>query len=180
MLKIHGLLQKDTLPDSATLAQQLESSAKTIFRDVAFMRDRLGLPITYDAANRAYRYSEHVESFPLVGVSEGEVFALMVAQKVLQGYRGTPFFRMLEGIFKKLTAALSDRIAFSPAIADAISFGSFGAAAIRPEVYTAVLQGLLHSQGLLLRYRKPATGTWESRRVEPYHLANREVVPDRQ
>lgn len=55
------------------------------------MRDQLGLPVEYDAQIYAWRYAHPVKSFPTVQVSEGELLALLVAQKALDQYRGTPF-----------------------------------------------------------------------------------------
>src|SRR5436305_14157755 len=104
MLKIHDELRRGTLINCTRLVKALEVSRKTIVRDIAFMRDRLDLPIEYDPLIQAYRYTQPVTSFPTVNVTEGELLALLVAQRALEQYRGTPFHRPLEIAFGKLAA----------------------------------------------------------------------------
>jgi predicted DNA-binding transcriptional regulator YafY len=42
--------------NATTLAAQLETSRKTIHRDLEFLRDRLGLPLEYDHAEHTWRF----------------------------------------------------------------------------------------------------------------------------
>ena len=44
MLRLHDRIKAGTYPNCRKLADELEVSAKTIQRDIDFMRDRLGLP----------------------------------------------------------------------------------------------------------------------------------------
>ncbi|HWL15524.1 MAG TPA: HTH domain-containing protein, partial [Opitutus sp.] len=115
MLKIHDELRRGALTNCTKLMKLLEVSRKTVVRDIAFMRDRLELPIEFDVQIQAYRYTQPVNAFPTVNVTEGELLALLVAQRALQQYRGTPFHRQLEISFEKLSRSLRDRISFSPA-----------------------------------------------------------------
>ena len=87
MLRIHEELRRGAFTNCTRLAETLEVSRKTIVRDVAFMRDRLELPIEFDARINAYRYTHAVSAFPTVQVSEGELLALLVARKALEQYR---------------------------------------------------------------------------------------------
>ena len=75
MLRIHDELSRDALVNCTKLTRALEVSRKTIVRDIAFMRDRLDLPIEFDAPINAYRYTQPVSAFPTVQVSEGELLA---------------------------------------------------------------------------------------------------------
>src|ERR1035438_2676057 len=95
MLRIHQALHSGSYPNATTLARQLEVSTKSIHRDLEFMRDRLELPIQYDAKRFGFFYTEHVKAFPTLQITEGEIFALVVAEKALQQYRGTSFERPL-------------------------------------------------------------------------------------
>ena len=76
MLRIHELLSADRRPNCSVLAREFEVSAKTVQRDVDFMRDQLMLPIEYDSRGHGFFYSRPVGQFPLITVSEGEVVAL--------------------------------------------------------------------------------------------------------
>ncbi len=110
MLRIHQALQSDHHPNASTLAADLEVSTKSIHRDLEFMRDRLELPLAYDHAHNGYHYTEDVGNFPTLQITEGELFALLVAEKALQQYRGTAFERPLVSAFKKMAASLPDTV----------------------------------------------------------------------
>src|SRR5512133_831365 len=106
MLRIHDELRRGTLTNCTKLTAILSVCRKTVLRDLAFMRDRLDLPIEFDVQIQAYRYTHPVTSFPTVHVTEGELLALLVAQRALEQYRGTPFHRQLVIAFEKLTGGL--------------------------------------------------------------------------
>jgi proteasome accessory factor B len=114
MMRIHDILQDGTFTNCGKLAKQLEVSTKTIMRDLAFMRDPLNLPVEYDSGTFSWRYAYPVKNFPTVQISEGELLALLVAQKALEQLRGTPYHGQLARAFEKLSAGLNDRISFSP------------------------------------------------------------------
>jgi len=87
MLRVHQLIQSGKFPNTTTLAREIEVSTKTIQRDIEFMRDRLNLPVEYDASRNGYFYNGEVNAFPTMQITEGEIFALVVAEKALQQYR---------------------------------------------------------------------------------------------
>ncbi len=175
MLKIHDELRRGALINCTKLMKTLEVSRKTIVRDIAFMRDRLDLPIEFDAQIQAYRYTQPVNSFPTVNVTEGELLALLVAQRALQQYRGTPFHRQLEIAFEKLARGLRDQISFSPADElQAVSFKNIGLGKTDLAVFNALSGAVLREKEIAFDYRKPGDEKKSQRRVRPYHLANRE------
>ena len=88
-------LQAGGFPNASKLAREVEVSTKTIHRDIEFMRDRLNLPIEFAPANNGYFYNGEVSGFPTMQITEGEIFALVVAEKALQQYRGTSFEKPL-------------------------------------------------------------------------------------
>ncbi len=175
MLRIHEELRRGAFTNCTRLAAQLEVSRKTVVRDIAFMRDRLDLPVEFDARINAYRYTHPVSAFPTVQVSEGELLALLVARKALEQYRGTPFHRQLEASFEKLTGGLRDRITFSPADElRSVSFRNTGLGRADLAVFNTLSTAVLRQLEVAFDYRKPGTRGGERRRVRPYHLAHRE------
>jgi predicted DNA-binding transcriptional regulator YafY len=175
MLRIHEELRRGALVNCTHLVKALEVSRKTIVRDIAFMRDRLDLPIEYDQGIQAYRYTHPVNAFPTVHVTEGELMALLVAQRALEQYRGTPFHRQLEIAFGKLAGGLRDKISFSPADElQAVSFKNIGLARTDLAVFNALSGAVLRQEEVTFAYRKPGDAKATARRVQPYHVANRE------
>ncbi len=173
MVRIHQAIQSGCLPNATKLAQELEVSTKSIHRDLEFMRDRLDLPIAYDAKRYGYYYTEEVGGFPTLQITEGELFAMLVAEKALQQYRGTNFERPLISAFKKISASLPDTISLN--IADweqSISFHTSAVPKLDLEVFDQLAKAVSRHQRLILQYRKPGQKKADARTVDPYHVAN--------
>src|SRR6266404_2024907 len=104
IMRIHEAIRAGEYPNAATLARVFEVSSKTIQKDLQFMRDRLDLPLAYDSRRYGYHYEKEVTKFPIFQVTEGELFALLVAEKALQQYRGTDLEKPLMSAFQKIAA----------------------------------------------------------------------------
>lgn len=175
MMRIHESLRRGALTNCTLLVRDLEVSRKTIVRDIAFMRDRLDLPIEFDSQINAYRYTHPVNSFPTVQVTEGELMALLVARRAVEQYKGTPFHRQLEIAFDKLTSGLKDHISFSPADElSSVSFKNMGLGKADLGVFNALSTAVLKQLEVEFAYRKPGDPRATRRRVQPYHLSHRQ------
>src|ERR1019366_7892553 len=113
MLRIHQALQAGGFPNASKLAREIEVSTKTIHRDLEFMRDRLNLALEFDGSHNGYHYQGEVSSFPTMQITEGEIFALVVAEKALQQYRGTSFEKPLLSAIQQMEQALPDTISLT-------------------------------------------------------------------
>ena len=150
-------------------------STKSIHRDLEFMRDRLALPLEYDAARRGYHYTEEVSAFPTMQITEGELFALLVAEKALQQYRGTHFEKPLVSAFQKMSSSLPDTISLNLSDwGETISFRTRAEPVLNLEVFNRhrSAKATAQQQQLELGYRKPGQREIELRVVDPYHLGN--------
>ena len=173
MLRIHQAIQSGKFPNATRLAGELEVTTKTIHRDIEFMRDRLDLPIEYDGSRFGYHYTEEVSAFPTVQITEGELFALIVAEKALQQYRGTTFEKPLLSAIKKMEQSLPDTISINlPDLEQTISFRTRAEQILNLEIFDALAKAAAHRQQIELTYRKPGRADTEQRIVDPYHLAN--------
>jgi predicted DNA-binding transcriptional regulator YafY len=173
MLRIHQAIQSGKFPNASTLARELEVSTKSIHRDIEFMRDRLDLPIEYDGSHFGYRYTEEVNAFPTVQITEGEIFALLVAEKALQQYRGTNFEKPLLSAIKKMEQSLPDTISLNLAdIEQTISFRTRAEQILNLEIFDLLAKATAHRRQIEMTYRKPGKHEAETRIVDPYHLAN--------
>ncbi len=173
MLRIHQAIQSRKFPNASTLARQLEVSTKSIHRDIEFMRDRLELPIEYDGRKFGYFYTEEVNAFPTVQITEGELFALIVAEKALQQYRGTNFEKPLLSAIKKMEQSLPDTISLNLSeIEQTISFRTRAEQVLNLEIFDALAKATANRQQVELTYRKAGSREPEKRLIDPYHLAN--------
>jgi proteasome accessory factor B len=173
MLRIHKSLQAGGFPNASQLAREIEVATKTIHRDIEFMRDRLNLPIEFNPAKNGYHYTGEVSAFPTMQITEGELFALVVAEKALQQYRGTSFEKPLLSAIRKMEQALPDTISLNLAdIGQTISFRTRAEPILDLKIFDALARAVAQRQQLELHYRKPGQQKTEARLVDPYHLAN--------
>ena len=172
MLRIHQALQAGGFPNAAKLAREIEVSAKTIHRDLEFMRDRLNLPLEFNASRKGYFYQGEVGNFPTMQITEGELFALIVAEKALQQYRGTSFEKPLLSAIRKMEQALPDTISLNlQDLGQTISFRTRAEPILDLKIFDVLAKAAAQRQQLELQYRKPGHPA-EPRLVDPYHLAN--------
>ncbi|MCP5523089.1 MAG: WYL domain-containing transcriptional regulator [Verrucomicrobiales bacterium] len=173
MLRIHQAIQAGGFPNAETLARDLEVSTKSVRRDLEFMRDRLGLPLSYDERRWGYHYTEDVGAFPALQISEGELFALLVAEKAIQQYRGTNFEEPLTSALRKMSAGLPDTVSVHWADWDrTISFRTSAEPILNLEIFDAVARAVADRRSLRIQYRKPGSAASETREIDPWHLAN--------
>jgi len=173
MMQIHEAIASGRYPNASTLARDLEVVSKTIQRDIDFMRDRMLLPIEYDGRRFGYHYTEEVSGFPTLQITEGELFALLVAEKALQQYRGTNFEKPLVSAFKKMASSLPDTISLHLADWDqTISFRHSAEPLLDLEIFDTLAKATAARRQLEVTYRKPGTRQTETRTLDPYHLAN--------
>jgi predicted DNA-binding transcriptional regulator YafY len=173
MMRIHDAIQSGRYPNTDTLSEQLEVSAKSVQRDIAFMRDRMNFPIEYDQQKWGYYYTREVGSFPAFDVTEGELLAVLVAEKALHQYRGTNLEKPLVSAFKKMAAILPETISLHMADWEqTISFRSSAEPVSNLEVFDQLARAAAEGRQLLLQYRKPGNAPAEWRAIDPYHLAN--------
>ncbi|MGA2801328.1 MAG: WYL domain-containing transcriptional regulator [Verrucomicrobiota bacterium] len=173
MLRIHQALQSGKFPNASTLAREIEVATKTIHRDIEFMRDRLGLPVEFNPGKNGYHYTEEVSAFPNIQITEGELFALVVAEKALQQYRGTSFEKPILSAIQKMEQSLPDTISLNLAdVGQAISFRTRAEPILNFEIFDTLARAAAHRQQIELAYRKPGRKETEPRFVDPYHLAN--------
>jgi proteasome accessory factor B len=173
MLQIHAALAGQEFPNASTLAARLEVSVKSIQRDLDFMRDVLNLPIAYDERRWGYYYTQEVGAFPTFQITEGELFALVVAEKAVQQYRGTSFERPLLSALKKVADALPETISLHLAEWDqTISFRTSAETLLDLELFDGLARATARRQQLEILYRKPGRAAPDRRVIDPYHLAN--------
>lgn len=173
MLHIHAAIQAGRFPNSTRLAAELEVCTRSIARDIEFMRDRMDLPIEYDEVRHGFFYSGEVGAFPSLTISEGELFALVVAEKALQQYRGTSFEKPLVSAFRKMSQSLPDTFSLNLGEwNDSISFRTSAEPILNLDVFDELAKATARRDQLTILYRKPGQKNPEKRLIDPYHVAN--------
>ncbi len=158
-------------PNCTTLAEACEVSTKTIQRDLAFMIDESHAPIAYDKTKRGYYYTEPSYRFPAISITQGDLFAIFVAEKALMQYENTPLYEKLVPIFQQIAEALPDKSSINPSWVDSkFSFFPKPAAKVKSGVWDAVAEALRRSRTLEVCHRVPGYDEAMPRRLDPYHV----------
>lgn len=173
MHRIHQLLQNRQYPNCTKLAKEFEVAKRTMKRDIEFMKDRMHLPIGFDVQRNGYIYTEKVDRFPELPMSEAEVFAVFVASKAIEQYRGTPYQRLLETAFRRLTGRLDENVKFSVGSLDnVISFRPFAPGDADVKAFEVLAKGVRERRAVTFMYRNHGASTAQRRDVYPYHMAH--------
>lgn len=144
-------------------------SARTILRDIEYMRDELGAPLEYDSAKRGYYYTEPQFQLPALKLSESDLFGIYLADKLLAQYQGTPVYDRLCSIFQKIRESLPEKITVDPVqeqnrLTVLPAWSTF----VDPKVWETVIQCLRVSRQMRISYKTPGKEPQE-RLVDPYH-----------
>ena len=164
-----------------TLLAELEVSPATLKRDLAYLRERLGAPIEWDAFSRGYRFAQEAwrgapkHELPGLWLSEHELHALLTLHQMLAGLGEAELLgRHLAPMFERVQAmlGLSEQAARElPRRVKLIATSRRrGSTAHFETVCSAVLQG----RRLHLLYRK--RGGAGRQRPEPRELSPQRLV----
>jgi proteasome accessory factor B len=174
ILRIHQAIQGRNYPNIPSLARMLEASRRTVQRDIEFLRDQMGAPLAFNPIENGYEYTEEGFTLPEVKMTEGEVLALMVADKALAAYRGTACEGLLRQLLEKATLALGETRMIAPQqISEAYSFQHTAPPArINSAVFSVIEKAIRDRETLEVVYNTQSRGTTSRRNLDPYHLAN--------
>ena len=135
------------------------------------MKCDLAAPLEYDPGKRGYVYSEPNWIMPSVRITEGELFALMVAEKALDAYSGTPWAERLRQVFGRMIASLPDRIEVVPQeMLSRVSFDSSGTAEFNPVVLDALAKAVNQNHTVEIEYRPLGVKEPKNYTIDPYVL----------
>lgn len=172
IVRFHQRIQNGEYPNCSKLAAEFAVSVRTIMRDVDFMKGGLNLPLAFEAIRNGYYYTRPVDHLPAVAMSEAEVFALLVAQKAIAQYHGTPFERPLGMAFRKLTGQLDRNVQFSlGGLEQELSFRPFAPEDADLERFQILTRALKERRELRFLYRNLGAAKERRRQVCPYHVA---------
>ena len=171
VLAIDQEIRSGSAPNCTDLAEKLEVCRRTVLRDIDFLRYDLGAPVEYDPSRRGYIYTEPSWTMPNVRVNEGELFALMVAEKALEAYAGTPWAQKLQRVFERMLASLPDRIEVAPGeLLPRVEFAENWEARVSPEIIATVSAALTCNETLRISYCRLGDEKPRDYVVDPYVL----------
>ncbi|MEW5762993.1 MAG: WYL domain-containing protein [Bacillota bacterium] len=176
--KIDRMIAQGAYPNVPKLAAFFEVSRRTIERDLAYMRDMLNAPLIYDRKKGGYRYEHADFRLPAFTLTEGELVALFIGQKLLRQYSGTPFEKQIGQAFAKICCLLPEKVSVDLSFFDQAF--SFGLAPPRGDelavlkTYQALAGAMQACRSIRMVYYTASRGVSGTRLVDPYHLHYRD------
>ncbi|MCG3158377.1 MAG: hypothetical protein DKINENOH_05019 [bacterium] len=176
MAYIESKLRAGKFPTAKELAQPFDCSERTIERDIARLRQVFGAPVYFNAEHGGYAFSDPTFSLPAVRLTQSELFAVFLAERVLAQYANTPLHHRLASAFRKIAEYLPDEeiTLYLQEVASAISFNpgpvrSEGTDEIFDQLTKAIALRQRVEMDYFSQYRNTMTF---NRQIDPYHILN--------
>ena len=173
LLFIDRRLRGGRYPNCRSLAAEWEVSARTIQRDLDYLRYELGAPIAYDRPRNGFGYTEENYRLPAVALSESDLLAVCLAAKALKQFVNTPLHDRLASVFEKLRQCLPGNIDLNPDwVANRILFFPEATTTIDAQVWDAVAAAIRSNHRVRIVHKSPGRKRATGRKIDPYHLVN--------
>jgi predicted DNA-binding transcriptional regulator YafY len=165
------LIRAGRYPNAKTVARELEVHQRTVYRDLEFLRDSLGAPLEFCHRHNGFYYRDADYALPLVRLTEAELVALFLAERLMQLYQGTPYERDLQRAFAKITATLPDTVSINlAALGESLSITPTAVTPQDVDKFRVLAAGVHHHRRLQLEYWTASRNQTTHRGVDPYHL----------
>jgi predicted DNA-binding transcriptional regulator YafY len=166
-------LRNNCYPNARTIADHFEISAKTAQRTLDLMRDQMRLPLAYSAAQRGWYYSEPTFGLPAIELTEGDLVAILLAEKLSRQYRGTALGPLVERAFAGVLGAMTNTISIDlNALAEAYSFEAAATSELDVELFQRLGRAAIEQRRIEMNYFTASSGELKWRRADPLHLRN--------
>lgn len=169
------LLHEEKFPTAKELAKPFGCTPRTIERDIVRLRDDSGAPVYFNADYGGYAYSDPTFRLPAILMTQSELLAIFLAERVLAQYANTPLHQRLASAFGKIVSYLpDDQITLDfHEIASTISFdpGPVRSEA-KEEIFDQLTKAIANSQIVEMEYFSQYRNELTRREVDPYHIHN--------
>ncbi|MCX7635533.1 MAG: WYL domain-containing protein, partial [Syntrophales bacterium] len=169
-LWFHEQVTKGRHPNARTLARRFEVSGKTAQRDIAFMRDRLHAPLSYDPAKKGFYYNATYE-LPSLWLTEDEVLALLLAARLASAVPDQSMKMALRRLLDQIIALCGSPSNISIGeLRRKVSVKNIEYSHTDEGVFHTVLEALVRERPLRILYHSPHDHRETRRDILPCHL----------
>lgn len=179
--RIELLLRDRGCVSFAALREALEVSPATLKRDLQYLRDRLGAPIVYDAADNGYRFDAPSvgsraparHELPGLWFSENEVHALLTMHQLLAGLDESGVLaRHLQPMLERLQGMLGPDARQAGELSRRVKVIGTARRRVPSRWFELVGSAVVRRQRVFLRYFKRGDRSLSEREVSPQRLVN--------
>ena len=168
--RLDRLFRRRMPPSKREILEMFEISPAQFKRDLDYMRNRLGAPITFDMEAGGYKYTAGEFNLPGLWFTEREVYSLLLMQSLLDQLQ-PGFVREQLGPFKdKLRALLGKSGRGTQSILERMQVNAAPQRPVDPEHFQAICDGTLRRKKLRMRYYSRSRGVESDRVVSPQRV----------
>lgn len=154
------------------LARALETSEKTILRDIDYMREQMGMPIDFDKKANEYIYTDNVKELPFIQVTEKELLSLFMAQRAFRSQKASYLSQAFDSLIKKVSQFCPSEIdQYFTSIDPVLSFYPNQANDVSSDIFKSVQKAVFEIFRLSFTYKSPQKDKVSDKLIEPYHMA---------
>ena len=179
LYKIEELLRQRKAVTFDALLSELEVSRSTLVRDLAYMRERLHMPIAWDKAAGyqladAGNHADRPHQLPGLWFSSAEIHALLTMQQLLLNLdAGGVLTPHIAPLVKRLNTLLEDGADHdAEQVRRRVHIIGLAQRAMQPTHFQRVGTALVRRKRLMLRYQARGSGQATERDVSPLRLVH--------
>ena len=164
-------INKGRYPTVQRFCDEFEVQERTVYEDVRYLKERMGMKIVYDRFRRGYYNADPRARLPEFELTEGEVFALTLGKEILAQYTGTAFEPVLRTAIEKIWKRLPDRVKID--VDDIRCMVKFNPGAVVPldrKLFMNLNRACEKNIPVDIGYLGARRGELTGRRIDPYLL----------
>lgn len=147
----------------------LEVSERTLYRDAAYIRT-LGWELEFCRVQNRWFAPNGQAPLPLASLGEGELVALLAAERAFRTYAGTPYLGAVRSAFRKIIQFFDAPITVDLNDLLLPCFSGPPARQVDTDQYVQLSTACRERRRLEIDYRSPERREVTTRRVDPYRL----------
>lgn len=171
---IHSAIKAGKYPNVPQLAKALEASTRAIERDVEMMRDLMGAPIIYSYRRKGYYYEKDSYSIPPLRLTEGELIAVFLGERLLSRFKGHPYEKAIRTAYTKIQALFPESAEVNyEEIERTVSFAVDSPRGVEQTLlrhYQTLQEAIEAGKTVRADYYSASRDCRGTRLVDPYHL----------
>ena len=175
--RIYRIRQRLQSGGSVTLEQfleELEISKSTFKRDLAYMRDRINMPVEFDPGTRGYRLVQQAgvaaQELPGIWFSADEIYALLTLQQLLAELQPGLLSPHIQPLVDRLHHLIDGPQLSNDEIKKRIKLSRVNARKIRLTAFEPISNAVLRRRQIRIRYFNRSRDQTDDRTLSPQRL----------
>jgi predicted DNA-binding transcriptional regulator YafY len=168
LLEIDTLLRANACQTAGSLAKAVERSERTVRKDIEFLRDRYHAPLRYSKI-KGYHYTAPEWRLPSISLSKGELFALTLGARMLEGYAGFSYKEELRSAVARLAERLPEQswVDLQQLSEERILFRSGVETDLNAEVWRSLEEACRQQRSVQMTYYTASRDAKSDRKFDP-------------